>query len=109
MNKTINTPRAPMSRVSIGGYGNSLLVPANKLGALIDILAQCRIVTNEWAGDSQYVTVYANDKVEVDLTVDQPLTRDEFNSLRDAIRAEKEAQEVAEAAAEVAAEAAANQ
>lgn len=93
MNAKTNTA---MAKVSFTSYGSpSVLVPAAKLGALMDLLAQCRIITSEWTGATGSVDVLSNNKVEVTLSPDAPLTQEEFNALREAVKAEEAAKAAA--------------
>ncbi len=94
MNAKTNT--APMAKVSFTSYGSpSIFVPTAKLGALMDLLAQCRLVTSEWTGGAGSADVLSNNKVEVILSPDAPLTQEEFNALREAVKAEEAAKEAA--------------
>lgn len=95
MNKFNAKPaNPPMSKVSFGGYGSaSILVPAAKLGDLINLLACCKIVSTEWVDGCEYADVLMERKVEIDLQAQAPITRDEYESIREAIKAEREAAE----------------
>ena len=95
MNKFNAKPaNPPMSKVSFGNYGAaSIFVPAAKLGELINLLAHCKIVTTEWIDGCDYADVLMERKVEIDLQAQAPISRDEYNAIREAIKAEKEAAE----------------
>lgn len=95
MNKINAKPaNPPMSKVSFGNYGSaSILVPAAKLGELINLLAHCKIVTTEWVDGCDYADVLMERKVEIDLQAQAPISRDEYDAIREAIKAEKEAAE----------------
>lgn len=80
--------------ISIGPYaGNKLVVSPEIAGKLMPLLAGCTIASEEWDGDEHYVLVESDVNIEMKTTAYTPMNRASFESIREAIKAEKEAAE----------------
>jgi hypothetical protein len=77
------------------GYSATLLCDAATAAELIKLLPRLKLVENEWTGDES-VLVEAGRNVTIEMGKWAPFTRDQYQSLRDAVEAEKAAAGAAE-------------
>ena len=81
--------------VSIGSYAPSrLMVSPEVAGKLLPLLAGCWVVSEEWDGKDHHV-VESSDGITMKTTEDAPMSKASFESIRAAVRAEKEAEAAA--------------
>ena len=93
-------PKNVQAEIFISSYGTRIRCDVKTAAQLFELLARCQFVTNEWSGNGT-CPVLEETLPRMQLSCEVPLTRDEFNSIREAERLEKEAaKEAAEQAAE---------
>lgn len=83
---------AKVTVVTVGSYGSRLIVPANKVGAMMEILSQCQFVSTEWL-DSSGKEVLVMGKTEFKVSSEDGnsvLTQEELEATRTAAAAAAE-------------------
>jgi hypothetical protein len=93
MNKIQNV----QCKISFGGYGRYLLADTKTATALFQLLASCQVVDNEWNKSTGSVPVVQENSVSMVLTTEVPMSRAEYEAMREAADAEEAAKEAAEA------------
>lgn len=78
--------------ISFGGYGNKLMVDAATAAKILPLLENASIVDDNWTG-TETVMVQKKAAVKIEMGVVTTVTEDEFESLREAVKAEKAASE----------------